>query len=151
MPEDDNSSGISKPKLLPDEQSGVRRAIADASGSSYVALKSLAGAQAVPDGTVVLEGDDGGQIYLVAKARYVQCSEEALAHLLHDLDAREWNDVTMARVYYERHRVGESIAGGMGGAVSPEVLWVHPRLVELESSVRAVLEGRLPRISDPVG
>jgi hypothetical protein len=91
-------------RLAPDE-SGLRRLIADAQGTSYQALPSLTAAQLHDDGVVVLEGDDGGQVYAVFPARAVTCDVEALDHLLRDLDAIAWpgDDPHMPRVFYERH------------------------------------------------
>ena len=61
-----------------------------AEGRSYVAFASLAEAKADPDGVVILEGDDGGQIYVVARAEDVSCSPAALDQLLRDLDLINW-------------------------------------------------------------
>jgi hypothetical protein len=89
---------------------------ADAAGRPYRALRSLAEAQAVDDGVVVLEGDLGGQIY-AGPASVVRCSEQRLRDLLRDLDARArplpHGDTT--DVYFERHRIGDVIAGGAPG------------------------------------
>jgi hypothetical protein len=116
--------------------------MADASGGPYQALHSLAEAQSGPDGAVVLEGDYGGQIYLVAPARKVSCSEEALGQLLADIDAGEWADPEGARVYYERHTLGSGIAGGMGGGIVAADVWVHPKLAARRLSILEVLSGR---------
>src|SRR5437879_5928016 len=110
MPKDKSSL---EPKKLPDHHSGVRRAIADSRETQYVAFKSLAEAKSATDGVIVFEGDFGGQIYLVARASCVLCSEQVLQQLLLDLDARGWSEPKGARVYYESHRVGEAVAGGM--------------------------------------
>lgn len=56
----------------------------------FVPLPSLADARDVPDGVVILEGDYGGQIYVVAPAARVACSEGALQLLLRDLDDIAW-------------------------------------------------------------
>jgi hypothetical protein len=66
---------------------------------------------------VILEGDDGGQIYVVVPARQVGCSEEALTWLLHDLDQISWpgNDEGSARVVFERVAVGTGVACRMRG------------------------------------
>ena len=140
---DDNPFGN---RELPPHESGVRRMIGDETGAGYVAFSSLAAAQADPDGIVVLEGDDGGQIYVVARAATVHCPEHTLLQLLQDLDALEWNDLSMARVHFERSPVGSGVAGGMGGAVSPTGLWVHERLKYLEPRIENVLTGQQSRI-----
>lgn len=125
--------------------------MADAEGRPYEALRTLAEAQAADDGVVVMEGDDGGQIYLTCPARLITCDELALEQLLNDLDSFGWNDPELARVFYERTPVGAGIGGGMGGGVVVEGLWLHEELrkLELEEPVRAVLEGRRPRIREP--
>ena len=135
--------------LDPDE-SGLRRLIADTHGTSYQALPSLAAARLHDDGVVVLEGDDGGQVYAVFPARAVECDVEALDHLLRDLDTIAWpgNDPDMARVFYERHPLGARIAGGMGGGVVDARGWVHQefRDLQLEDTIREVIAGQRDRI-----
>jgi hypothetical protein len=124
--------------------------MAHATGSDYVSFGSLAEAQADPDGCVILEGDDGGQLYLVVHAKEVQCDEVTLSTLLRDLDAISWpaNDDDMARVVYERRPVGTTVAGGMGGGVLAASAWIHPSLgsLGLADEVRAVLLGRQERL-----
>lgn len=136
-------------RLHPDE-SGLRRLIADAHGTRYQALTSLTEAKVHEDGVVVLEGDDGGQVYAVFPARAVKCDAEALDHLLRDLDAIAWpgNDRDMARVFYERQPLGARIAGGMGGGVVDVHGWVHQefRDLQLEDQIREVIAGQRDRI-----
>ena len=120
--------------------------MADGQGQPYAALRSLSDAKSATDGVVILEGDDGGQIYAVVRARDVKCTEETLQLLLHDLDAREWNDPTMAHIFYERRGIGEGVAGGMGGGTVQEGLWVHDRLRHLRDRIALVLSGERPRI-----
>jgi hypothetical protein len=136
-------------RLHPDE-SGLRRLIADAHGASYHALASLTEAKLHADGVVVLEGDDGGQVYAVFPARAVQCDTETLDHLLRDLDAIAWpgNDRDSARVFYERHPPGARIAGGMGGGVVDARGWVHQefRDLQLDDQIREVIAGQRDRV-----
>jgi hypothetical protein len=133
---------------LPDHESGVRRMMADAEGSSYVSFKSLAEAKSHRDGFVILEGDDGGQIFVVCSASEVNCSEEVLRQLLLDLDAKTWDSPDAARIYYERRQVGEGVAGGMGGSVAGTEIWIHEefRKLGLVGAIRDVIEGRRPRL-----
>ncbi len=136
------------PKCLSEHESGLRRMIADAGGASYVAFRSLEEAKASPHGTVILEGDEGGQIYVVVRAERVRCDEAALHALLRDLDAYCWADPDSAHIYYEARALGEPIPGGMGGArVTPEV-WIHEELEKLglRAAIEAVLSGLKPRI-----
>lgn len=51
-------------------------------GAPYRPLATLADARATADGIVVLEGDEGGQIYVVVPARHVHCDERAVRALL---------------------------------------------------------------------
>src|SRR5206468_1397497 len=90
--------------ILPEHESGIRRMVSDARNIPYQALHSLDEAKSFSDGTVILEGDDGGQIYIVCPASLVQCSTEHLNVLLRDLDGIAWpnNDPNSARVFYER-------------------------------------------------
>jgi|SRR5947209_9982769 len=131
------------PESLPEHESAVRRMVADAHGIPYRALNSLADATAEPNAVVILEGDYGGQIYLVARTSDVRCSEEALQRLLCELDALEWNDPDGTRVYFEVHQAGQGIPGGMGGAVVTEQPWVHPHLRHLETGIREFLIGKV--------
>jgi hypothetical protein len=116
----------------------------------YRALTSLDEAQSYSDGVVILEGDDGGQVYVVSPAAMVRCSDEALEDLLRDLDKIAWphNPPDMARVFFERHEVGEPIWGGMGGATVIADIWIHPEFVEagLQGAIRAVIEGQRLRM-----
>lgn len=128
----------------------MRSMMAEAAGTDYQPFGSLAEARADPDGVVVLEGDMGGQIYLVVRAAEVACSEDALEQLLRDLDAREWpnNDSDMSRVCFERRLTGAPVAGGMGGGIVTEGAWVHPRLRVLEREISEVLGGKRMRLSE---
>jgi len=138
---------------LPSHEDGVRRLMADSQGDPYIAFTTLSQAQSEPDGVVILQGDDGGQIYVVCRASKVACTERDLDILLNDLDAIEWpgNDPDMARVFYERRPIGAGIGGGMGGGVVDQMVWVHPRIREkgLAPEIEQVLRGDKERISVP--
>lgn len=138
--------------LLPDHESGVRRAVSDARGLLYQPLRSMAEARSFSDGVVILEGDDGGQIYVVCPASIVKCAEESLSELLRDLDEIAWpgNDPDMARVFYERRAVGSGVTGGMGGAVVREGIWIHDEFIKLRlgDAIREVIEGKRHRIKE---
>jgi hypothetical protein len=136
---------------LQDHESGVRALVAKASGEAYVALRSLSEAQVVQDGVVIFEGDYGGQIYLVARAASVRCSEGALRHLLSDLDGQEWDDPEGARVCFERRGVGMGVSGGMGGGIVSEAVWLHPRLEVNRAAVLEVLDGKRTQITEDAG
>jgi hypothetical protein len=106
-------------------------------------LDSLAAARDVPDGVVVLEGDWGGQIYVVAPAGRVRCGEATLERLLRALDAIAWpdNDPGGASVRFERLPAGASVPGGMGGGIVGEDVWVHPELAAYAEGIAGVLDG----------
>jgi hypothetical protein len=112
----------------------------------YRPLGSLAEARASSDGVVILEGDWGGQIYVVAPAARVAADEAALGRLLRDLDALAWpaNDADGARVRYERLPAGAAVPGGMGGGVVAEGggVWVHAELAARAAAIGEVLAGR---------
>jgi hypothetical protein len=118
-----------------------------------VAFSSLEEAQADSAGVVILQGDDGGQIYVVCPAARVVWGTEELDQLLRDIDELEWpgNDPDMARIIYERAAIGSGVAGGMGGGVVSDGPWIHSRLRDsgLVSEIESVLAGRKPRISVP--
>jgi hypothetical protein len=137
-----NRSGKLEPDRLPEHESGVRRMTSDAQGEPYVAFESLEAARAAPEGVVVLEGDYGGQIYMVVPARLVRCRDEDLQALLLMLDSHAWKDPAGARVYYERRPLGAGVGGGMGGGRVMDGVWLHPDLRALETAVAAVVQGK---------
>lgn len=129
-------------KSIPaDHESGPRRLVADSRHSEYEALASLSEAKNYSDAVVILEGDHGGQIYVVAPIAFVKCSETTLERLVADIDALEWADPDGARILYERRRIGTGIPGGMGGASVYGGVWVHERLSTHEAAIASVLSG----------
>ena len=139
--------------VIPAHESAVRRLAADRRGLPYRALTTLAAAQAVADGVVVVEGGLGGRIYAVFPAAVVRCSEAGLRGLALDLDVRlrAAPGGDGADVYFERHRIGDTIAGGDGGGIVLPGGWVHDELVQagLERPVLDVVAGRRPRLPAP--
>jgi hypothetical protein len=142
-----------KPEPLPSHERPLGRFFADAGGDPFHPLLSLSDAQTYPDGVVILQGDDGGQIYIVCPASQVLCSEAVLEILLHDLDELAWpgNDPTMRQIYYERCRIGTGIAGGMGGAVVTETVWIHGEFINLglAPAIHTILSGQRDRLRSP--
>jgi hypothetical protein len=138
------------PDVIPEHVSPVRWLFAQALQMPFNPLNSLEQARSYPDGIVILEGDGGGQIYVVAPARQVQCSEATLQRLLFDLDGRAWprNELWGASIYFERQPVGATIAGGMRGGMVSETIWVHPEFVEqhLDQAIRDVIQGQRPHL-----
>jgi hypothetical protein len=95
-----------------------------------------------------MEGDYGGQIYLVCPVRLVSCSEAALKTLLTDLDQMAWDDPDGAGLFFEARPRGAVVSGGMGGGLVREGVWLHPDLVKVgvEEDVRSVLAGLRDRL-----
>jgi hypothetical protein len=122
--------------------------IADGHGVEYEAVESLIEAKARKDFAVVMQGDEGGSIYLTCPAALIACDEAALELLLAALDARYWNDRDMARVFCERLPIGSGVAGGTGGGFVTDGVWLHPRLEEqgMRPAVEAVIAGERDRI-----
>jgi len=139
-----------QPTEIPDYESPVRRLFSDAHGLPYHPLRSLDEAKACPDGVVVLEGDWGGQIYVVCPARMVACSAATLNGLLQDLDAIAWacNEGEGARVYFQRATQATGIAGGMGGGLVTDDIWIHPKLREKAENIRRVILGERSGIGE---
>lgn len=108
-------------------------------------LQSFAGlndARSDPDAVAIFEGDWGGQIYAVVRVSCIRCSEAQLNDLLEQLDGLGWSEPDGASVYFERHRPGQGIAGGMGGGQAPLEVWIHPQINVSEDALRAVLNGQ---------
>jgi len=138
--------------VLPEHESGVRRMVSDARDVPYQPLRSLDEARSLSKGVVILEGDDGGQIYVVCPSSLVRCSAETLNDLLRDLDTIAWphNDPDAARVFYERLSIGAPVCGGMGGAVVTNDVWIHGDFVnlKLDRAIREVISGQRAHIRD---
>jgi hypothetical protein len=133
---------------LPKHRSPVWSMIADAYGSEYIALESLAVARNYPESVVIMEGDDGGTIYLTVPVYKVVCSEIALRHLLSDIDAMYWKDRRLAHLIYEIVPIGAAVAGGTGGGRVVDGLWLHQNVEELgvRQDIEQVLNGQPKRI-----
>lgn len=62
---------IAKLKSIPEHQSAVRNMVSESHGLDYKPLKDLEEAKEYDDAYIIMEGDWGGQIYLVAPVRLV--------------------------------------------------------------------------------
>jgi hypothetical protein len=82
--------GFFSPKRPPKEERPLASFQAEVSGNRYRPLSSLPEVKQHNDGVLILQGDGGGQIYVVARATQVKCSVEMLEQLLIDLDAIAW-------------------------------------------------------------
>src|SRR5215207_1032281 len=142
---------------LPDHHSPVRDMLAEAHGMPYRAYRSLDEAREDPDAAVVMEGDYGGTIYLTCPVRLVHCDAATLERVLWILDELYWDEPDSARVYYEHRPVGSGVAGGSGGGVVGDGVWVHPELerwvvdegLGLTTALADVIRGR--RTTIPAG
>jgi hypothetical protein len=137
-----------KPDITADSESPLRNLMAQRGSMPYCPLSSLEAAQLDPHGIVVLEGDNGGQIYVVSPITYVLCSGEALELLLMALDERSWpvNGWDMwdrRRVYFESKPTGQRIPGGIGGGEVIDGVWIHPDLIAkgFAGAIKEVLSG----------
>jgi hypothetical protein len=130
------------PSVPQDSGSPLREMLRDVSGVPYRPLSTLADAQKEEDGYVVLEGDDGGMIYVVALACVVKAGEDALGTLLQDLDEIAWSggQPDMRRMYFEKRQPG-AVPGGMGGAHASAQIWIHREFGSIEKEIMAVLHG----------
>jgi hypothetical protein len=134
------------------QDSPVRHLMGATGGPDYRSFGTLVEAQAHPDGCVVLEGDDGGQIYAVFPAHEVLCGQPTLETLLRDLDSICWpgNDLDSACVFFEAQPLGTPVIGGMGGGIVQDGGWIHPNLVALglAEEIFAVARGSQERLSE---
>lgn len=122
------------PVIIPDHHSPVRHIINEANGvPNNLFMEGFDKAKNTPNTYVVMEGDWGGQIYLSCPMDLVKCSEESLITLLKDLDSIAWecNEGEGKGLYYEIHRLGDGIGGGMGGGEVKEGLWIHNEFMKL--------------------
>ena len=107
----------------------------------YDAIDTLDEARRIPEAYAILEGDYGGQTYVTAPAKIIQCDEQTLRYLLQDLDELAWHNPDGQRLSYRKHKVGDHFGGGMGGADATGDVWVHEELREL------VIEGRIRKVT----
>lgn len=119
----------------------------------YPEISTLAQAREQSNGIVVLEGDHGGHIFVVARASAVHCDEYHLRELLRVLDDALWpTNFPGPRISFAVKVVGSRISGGLGGGIVTNGLWCHPR-VEAEglySLVNDVLGGRRQALGDVI-
>jgi hypothetical protein len=129
-------------------ESPLRKMISNTHGSQYEALPNLDQAKKTNNAYLIMEGDDGGQIYLVSPVEIIKCDEKTLELLLKDLDAKKWKDLSMAGLYYEVHEPNTTISGGMGGGRAEIDLWVHKDFEELKSKIQNVISGLATSINN---
>jgi hypothetical protein len=133
---------------LPKYNGSLRSMMAEGHGSEYIAFKSLEEARSRSNSVVIMQGDDGGTIYLTIPVRNVSCGQATLNQLLADIDAMCWADPSMARVFYEIVPSAGAVAGGMGGGRIVDGLWLHLEVEKLgvRQDVEDVLRGERARM-----
>ena len=108
-------------------------------------LQSLSEAREYSDAFVMLSGDYGGQIYVIAPVNLVCCAEGALQQLLVDIDWIAWDDVGGdTNISYMRLAADHKIASLTKDKASINGIWLHSEFMEipgLADEIRAVLSG----------
>jgi len=123
-----------------EHESSVRKII---DRDNYNSFKNLNEAKKYGDSFLIMEGDWGGQIYLVYPVKLIKCEEKRLLKLLQDLDKLAWDEKVGKGIYFERFKEGEIVPGGMGGGIAPSNLWVHDNFKPLIDKIKKVLNGEL--------
>jgi hypothetical protein len=130
-----------------DDHESVVRKITD---PTYVAYRTLDEARAA-NGSVIFEGDDGGQIYVTCPAVLVRCDAATLDRMLVVIDRACWpcNPPGRAAVRYEATRGG--VRGGMGGGFVGDGVWIHEAVAQIGwfDGVGAVLRGACSELPEP--
>lgn len=135
------------PEIIPPHHSPVRSIWAEGHDLPYHAFTSLEEAWRNADAAVVMEGDDGGQIYLTCPVACLRCNHDTLTALLEDLNSLAWGDGE--GLYYEVLPPGSAVGGGMGGGLVLDHVWLHQDFQEmwLRAEVEQVIAGMRPRLS----
>jgi hypothetical protein len=146
------ASGDRSPTVLKDHESAVRAMMAEARGQPYVSYRTLAEARSAGAAIVIIEGDYGGQIYLTTPVQYVGCTEARLTLLAEELELLCWmGRQRFEHVVFEPGLPGRRVAGGMGGGLVIDGVWVHEeiRQLGLADVVTEILAGRRDALPDP--
>jgi hypothetical protein len=148
----DMESGASL--LIRGHQSAARLMMAESKGDTYRSFRTLAEAKAAPVAAVIIEGDDGGQIFATCPAALVRCSEDRLHKLAAELETRlnatEYDG--SAQVLFEPIPVGRGVAGGMGGGGVIDGVWVHEEIQQIgwQAAVEGILLGTQDELGEPL-
>lgn len=137
--------------VIPPHERPVESLFARAEGRDYVAYKSLEEAGSDNHAIVIFVGDYGGQVYLTCPIARVKCSQESLSRLLYEMGLFSWGDGE--DMYFERARPDGFVAGGMGGGIVQDFVWIHKEFrnlletgVDILPEVTAVIEDRAASI-----
>jgi len=139
-----------KPESIPTHHSMVNHLMNEVHGRKYQPLKSLEEAKTFEDGTVILEGDWGGMIFLTCPVKYLSATQQEIEILCLNLEKHFWA-CNFKRtdggwgVYYEQKTPNSGVWGGMGGGLVIDGLWTHKRFdSELISKVKEQLKYKGP-------
>jgi hypothetical protein len=115
-----------------------------------ILIRNYDEAKKTENAVMSMDGDSGGQIYVVAPMKYVKCSESVLKQLLNDLDLIAWeHDEVDALIFYEVAEIGGIIGGGMGGGKIIDGIWVHDEFVEkgYKEQIIEIISGKKERLN----
>ncbi|ANY67864.1 hypothetical protein BBD42_16325 [Paenibacillus sp. BIHB 4019] len=132
---------------IPDHHSPLRHILGEAHGIPHQSIDSLETAKNYENAYLVMEGDYGGEIYLVCPVKIIRCSSQTLSRLLEDIDRLYWEDEDGRGIYFELFNIGDIVSGGMGGGVATNRLWVHEELLSIENEISKVIYGKKIRIT----
>lgn len=135
----------SKHKLIVGYKSAVRLMVSESHGLTYKPLRNLEEAKTYSDSYMVMEGDWGGQIYLVAPVKLIRCSYRILNRLLKELDKISWNvnEGEGNGIFFERMTKGTPVIGGMGGGLATGDIWIHTSLTHLKQKIIGVINNKV--------
>ena len=89
---------------------------------------------------LVLEGDYGGQIYVVIPKSLILCNNDVINILLYTLDDFAWENDEDANFYFRDFYPGDVVPGGMGGGMAlDKEIWVHKEFSEIKNEIIAVI------------
>jgi hypothetical protein len=118
-------------------------------GGKYKPLKNFNEAIKQDNSYMIMEGDWGGQIYLVIPVKLVKCSRDAIEKLLIELDTIAWqvNEGDGKGIYFEIMERDTLVLGGMGGGRAKDGLWVHKNFENIRSKIQDVIDNKTVTIS----
>lgn len=108
-------------------------------------------AKVATDSYVVMEGDWGGQHYIICPMRLIKCTEEALLQLLKDIDEVEWpcNKGDGIDIVFQRLYADTTYISSCNGASILDGPWIGVS-EKLKPYVEQVLNGEIPAIPKEV-
>ena len=120
-------------------ESQTRKLILESRGGRYLSVDTLEEARQSDNYYLIMDGDDGGQIYLSCPARLIECDEKTLKEVLTIIDENQWSDESRG-YYFELYKPDEIITGGMDGGLALEKgLWIHDRLKNAKKLLEEII------------